>query len=220
MQNYSSWNRVSVRKKAEISLTEKKSVFIGICAPLGLNDPQKEAENLLTAIKEAHPDARHVVHAFQTVKPYASSGLSDDGEPKGTAGMPVSEVLRKNDIDQAIIAVVRYFGGILLGAGGLRRAYSSAAAEALRAAEPVDIIRLPKYKLRLPYDFAESFLNEAAKIEGVEADVPEYGEFVETAFAVKDQALERFVSTAQSFFKSEIELEAVGYKEIMQSRIK
>lgn len=97
-------------------------------------DSVETARNVLTAHRESMPDASHHVYAFRIG--FGSSvieGLSDDGEPSGTSGPPVMNVLRGSDLGDTLIVVTRYFGGTLLGTGGLVRAYSEAAALAIKA---------------------------------------------------------------------------------------
>ncbi|MBR4658015.1 MAG: YigZ family protein [Clostridia bacterium] len=119
----------TVLTASETEFTEKRSRFIGRCFPVRT---EEEAMEKLNAIRKLHYDATHNCWA------YALSGgaqrFSDDGEPGGTAGMPIMDTLIKRDIKDALIVVTRYFGGILLGSGGLVRAYSRSASEALSAA--------------------------------------------------------------------------------------
>ena len=119
----------TVGKAASAELVEKKSVFIGYAAPVS---SEAEAREFVASIKKKHADARHNVSAY-----IVSGGImhsSDDGEPSGTAGVPVLEVIKKSGVINTVVVVTRYFGGILLGAGGLVRAYSAAAKAAIDAA--------------------------------------------------------------------------------------
>lgn len=112
---------------------EKRSRFLGYAAPV---TSEQEALDFIEAIRAKHRDATHNVYAYR-VREGNLCRYSDDGEPSGTAGMPVLSVLTKGDIIDAAIVVTRYFGGILLGGGGLVRAYSHSAAIAVSAAVPV-----------------------------------------------------------------------------------
>lgn len=113
----------TVLKEAFGEFTEKRSRFIGYCKPVST---EKEAIDFIGKIRVEHWNATHNVYAYSlregNIKRY-----SDDGEPSGTAGMPVLDVLLKNEIFDAVIVVTRYFGGVLLGTGGLVRAYSQGA---------------------------------------------------------------------------------------------
>ena len=120
----------TVKRSASDELTEKRSRFIGYCKPVKTQD---EAISFINEIKSKHWDARHNVYAY-VIRDEGVSRYSDDGEPQGTAGIPVLDVIRKRDITDCVIVVTRYFGGVLLGAGGLVRAYSAAAKLAIDAA--------------------------------------------------------------------------------------
>ncbi|MBQ2719217.1 MAG: YigZ family protein [Clostridia bacterium] len=133
--------------RAEIE--EKRSVFIGSAAFV---TTEEEAVAFINRIRAEFPDARHNVYAY-LLREGAKTRYSDDKEPQGTAGIPVLEVLRKNGCLDAVIVVTRYFGGILLGAGGLARAYTEAAAAAVRAAVPV--LRRPAIEYTLTCSYAE-----------------------------------------------------------------
>ncbi len=119
---------------ARATITEKKSNFIARIAPV---TSAKDAEDLILSAKSEFPDARHHVYAWRVCSDEFLQRYSDDGEPQGTAGMPVLDVLRKNNIEDAAIVVTRYFGGTLLGTGGLVRAYSRSAFLALSSSKPM-----------------------------------------------------------------------------------
>jgi len=118
-----------VASSAEVEVVRKRSRFIGIAAPAESGD---EAEAFLNGVRRRFPDATHHCYAYR-VQRAAIVRLSDDGEPQGTAGRPILEVLERNGLENTCVAVVRYFGGTLLGTGGLVRAYSDAAKEVLAA---------------------------------------------------------------------------------------
>lgn len=124
----------SPSEPAHYSYVEKKSEFIGDACHITHLD---EAVSFIESIRTKHPKARHVCFAAITGASEAQfqERMSDDGEPSGTAGKPILQVLRQSGTTDTVIAVTRYFGGILLGAGGLVRAYSTAASEALKVAQ-------------------------------------------------------------------------------------
>ena len=103
-----------------------KSRFLGFCLPVS---GEQEAQEALAQLRKAHYDARHCCYAFRLTDGTARS--SDDGEPSGTAGAPILSVLAGAGVENALCAVVRYFGGVLLGTGGLVRAYGKTASEAV-----------------------------------------------------------------------------------------
>ncbi len=121
---------ISVLSEANAEYIDRKSVFIGYVKPV---QTKEEALEFIAAIRKKHSDARHNVYAYVT-RHDNTMGYSDDGEPQGTAGMPVLDVIRKKGITDVAIVVTRYFGGILLGTGGLVRAYTQAASDAVNAA--------------------------------------------------------------------------------------
>lgn len=112
------------------SFTEKRSEFIGFLSPVSTAD---EAVDYIQSVKAGHRKARHHVYAY-ILRDGHTTRYSDDGEPQGTAGVPVLDVLQKRGLTDVCCVVVRYFGGILLGGGGLVRAYSHSAALACDAA--------------------------------------------------------------------------------------
>lgn len=126
---------LTVSSPAQDSFIEKKSEFIGYIAPVKTNE---EAVEFINKIKSMHRKAKHNVYAY-ILRQDNISRYSDDGEPQGTAGVPVLDVLQKRDLTDVCVVVTRYFGGILLGGGGLVRAYSHAAALACDAADIMDM---------------------------------------------------------------------------------
>ena len=108
-------------KEAAPEIIEKKSRFIGYAAQIKSED---EAKAFIVKIAAEHPKARHI--AFAYVLPNTAR-MSDDGEPKGTAGLPIYNVLTRRKLQNVVVVVIRYFGGTLLGKGGLIRAYGKAA---------------------------------------------------------------------------------------------
>lgn len=120
----------TLARYAEFRYEEKRSVFIGEACPC---QHEEDAIAFIAKVRARFPDARHHVYAY-LLRENSKNRYSDDHEPQGTAGMPVLDVIRKNGCTDAVIVVTRYFGGVLLGAGGLVRAYTAAAAGALKAA--------------------------------------------------------------------------------------
>lgn len=125
----------TVRGFAFDELVEKRSRFIGYCKPVKTQD---EAIAFINEIKSKHWDARHNVYAY-VIRDEGVSRYSDDNEPQGTAGIPVLDSIRKRGITDCVVVVTRYFGGVLLGAGGLVRAYSAAAKLGIDAAGEMEM---------------------------------------------------------------------------------
>lgn len=130
----------------------KNSRFIAEVFPV---KTQAEARDTLRAQKEKYSDATHVVHAFFTGLQAEASGLSDDGEPSGTAGRPVFEVLKGSGVTNIILTVTRYFGGTLLGTGGLVRAYSDAAKQVLALAKTEEYVSKSRLSFACSYQHYE-----------------------------------------------------------------
>ncbi len=128
----------TVKQASSYEYEDRKSVFIGEACPVST---EAEALGFIEAVKKRYPDARHHVYAY-VLRENSIMRFTDDREPQGTAGMPVLDVIRKRGCTDTVIVVTRYFGGTLLGTGGLVRAYTSAAQGALEAAE---IIRYDIY---------------------------------------------------------------------------
>ncbi len=138
---------VTIRARGESRYEEKKSVFLGFAAPVAT---EEEAISLISEVKSRYPDARHHVYAY-LLRDRSLMRYSDDREPQGTAGMPTLDAIRKSGIVDAAVVTVRYFGGTLLGTGGLVRAYGHAAADALRAAGIVSMQPFRRVELLLTY---------------------------------------------------------------------
>lgn len=143
------------------------SRFVATVAPLA--DPD-EADGWIERARVAVPDAHHVVWArrFDTLQRW-----SDDGEPGGTAGRPVLEVLQKRDVDRVVATVARVFGGVKLGAGGLVRAYGGAVARALDAARVIEVPDVRSFEVSAPFADADALLRLLADL-GVAHEAPSF----------------------------------------------
>lgn len=168
---------------AEIDI--RKSRFIALAIPVA---DRAAAMLELDTLRAQHPGATHVCWALLAG---GESGMSDDGEPSGTAGRPILEVLRHHEVDGVLGAVVRYYGGIKLGAGGLVRAYTDAIATAMQLAERIERVALGL--LQVEVDYAdEARVRRWVEQEGHALDDPGYGMTVRLSIqmplAVRDQA--------------------------------
>ena len=133
MQGY-----ITIKERSYFEYEDRKSVFIGEAMPVST---EADALRFIESVKKHYPDARHHVYAY-VLRENSVMRFTDDHEPQGTAGMPVLDIIRKNGCTDMVIVVTRYFGGTLLGTGGLVRAYTSAALGALEGGE---IIRYDVY---------------------------------------------------------------------------
>lgn len=140
----------TILNKVENTIIIDKSRFISYLFPC---DSKENANQILLDLRKLHPEATHICYAYiindDNVLLYKSS---DDGEPSQTAGAPILNVIKKNDLCNVLCAVVRYFGGIKLGAGGLVRAYSSSAAEVVNLSSVVTLCDAFKYQLCFSYE--------------------------------------------------------------------
>lgn len=137
----------TIGRAAVAEFTEKKSRFIGHIFPV---EREEQAAELIARLKKEYWDARHNTYAY-VLRGGMLRRFSDDGEPQGTAGMPMLDVLVKNGLEDCLVVVTRYFGGILLGTGGLVRAYSHATALAIEAAGIVQMLPCRTGHVRCPY---------------------------------------------------------------------
>ncbi len=142
---------LTILTPAEGEITEKRSRFIGDLAPASC---EQEALAFIEQIKKAHPDARH--HCFAFICAPEGGGpeitrVSDDGEPSQTAGLPILHALQGAGLHDVCLVVTRYFGGTLLGTGGLSRAYAAAAEAAVEVARTVE--KIPAFRSRLEIDY-------------------------------------------------------------------
>lgn len=170
----------TIAKVAEIEFVERKSVFYGYAAPV------KTEEEALAIVKERRtlmPDATHHVFGYH-MKGGILARYSDDGEPQGTAGMPVLEAIRKSGADDALVVVTRYFGGILLGAGGLVRAYAHTAHLALEAAQIVTYESYAELELACSYSDYQKYIAQLPRF-GAVMDDTNFSDRVTLRFAVK-----------------------------------
>ncbi len=167
--------------------TERKSVFIGCAAPV---KSAVQALDFIDRIRRKHTGASHCVFAYLLND--GDVRCSDDGEPQGTAGVPVLDVIRKSGFCDAVITVTRYFGGILLGAGGLIRAYSTAASLAVRDAGIVSYTGYTELLIQCNYPDHQKISNELEKFK-VKCDHIDFGEIITLKIAVCDHMEEDFI---------------------------
>lgn len=148
---------ITVKKPATAVLIEKKSRFIADVFPV---ESEEQAIEYLNEIKRKYPDARHHVYAY-IIGEANIFRYSDDAEPSGTAGMPVLDSMRKSGIVDTLIVVTRYFGGTLLGTGGLVHAYSQSAAQALENAQVVKRVLCNEIQVKVDYTFSGKIMHTA-----------------------------------------------------------
>ncbi|HET6827252.1 MAG TPA: YigZ family protein [Ramlibacter sp.] len=169
----------SLQGPAHSELLLKKSRFIGCVQPVA---DRAAALAVVAQLRQKHPQATHVCWALLAG---GQSAANDDGEPGGTAGRPMLEVLRHQDLDGVLATVVRYFGGVKLGAGGLVRAYADAVAQALLQAVKVPVQRSTQLRCAAPYAL-EGLLRRELQLAGAQLQHAAHGEQVELAFRLPE----------------------------------
>lgn len=169
----------SLAAPAHHELVIKKSRFIACVEPVS---GREAAQARVAQLKAQHPDARHVCWALLAG---GQSAANDDGEPGGTAGRPMLEVLRHQDLQGVLATVVRYFGGIKLGAGGLVRAYTDAVAQALLSAEKIPVVKRTHLACSVPYAL-EGLVRREVELAQAELLEVAHGSVVTLRFALPE----------------------------------
>lgn len=178
----------TVLKENTAELIEKKSRFIAAVMPI---KTEEEALWFINKKKKEHYDATHNTYAY-VVRENNIARFSDDGEPGGTAGLPMMEVLKKEGLFDVVVVVTRYFGGTLLGAGGLVRAYSKSAKMGIDAAETVTMITVKSLCVQCSYDMFGKVKYLVENNDYI-LDSIDYGESVNVNVSVKTELTERFI---------------------------
>ena len=187
---------------ARAELTVKNSRFIAEVFPV---TTQAQAREKLHAVKASYADATHVVHAFITGLQAETCGMSDDGEPSGTAGRPVLDVLKGSGITNILLTVTRYFGGTLLGTGGLVHAYSDSACAVLAACRSEPYIEKKHFMLTLDYALYE-VIKRRAEAFHISDITEEYSSDVSVAGTVWASEADAFASAVKDASKGKTEV--------------
>jgi uncharacterized YigZ family protein len=164
----------------------KKSRFIACVQPAA---DRAAAQKVVAQLRTGHPGAAHVCWALLAG---GQSAAVDDGEPSGTAGRPMLDVLRHQDLEGVLATVVRYFGGVKLGAGGLVRAYTDSVAQALLQAQKIAIIRQRLLRCAVPYPL-EGLLRRELELAGATLEQVEHGQEVLFSFTLPDDKADALV---------------------------
>ena len=182
-------------KTGTFEYDEKRSKFLGYCAPV---NTEEEARNLIAEIRRNHPRANHNVFAYSVEQANSPiTRMSDDGEPSGTAGMPVLNVFQKSGVINYVCVVTRYFGGTLLGAGGLIRAYTKAAKGAMENAAPEELIISKIYQVVCTYSNLDKVKYNFDKI-GIEILEILYTDQCAMTVRVKEEHAPQFLLCARA----------------------
>lgn len=179
----------TIESEVHSQIIEKKSKFIADI--FGIQN-QEDAEKRIREIRKKYYDAKHHCFAYITIDEDGKviERFSDDGEPSGTAGAPILAILKGNELCNVLAVVTRYFGGILLGTGGLVRAYSDATNEAVKNAKFIEMQKGKIAKITMSYAEAES-IKYYAKINNINIIKEEYLENVEFLIEISEQNLNK-----------------------------
>lgn len=176
----------TIKKIISGEITEKKSKFIATIFPI---EDEADALQKLESVRKQHRDARHNVFVYRIAN--GAERASDDGEPSGTAGIPILDIVRGMELQNILVVVTRYFGGILLGTGGLVRAYSDATKEALKQAEKVEKIWKVEYKIKISYSYYDKILYYL-RIHNIPMIKSDFTEEIELYVNVEKEKAEKF----------------------------
>lgn len=198
---------ITIAGTGEAEISEKKSRFIASVFPV---QTQEEADEILTKIRKKYWDATHNCYAYQIGERNEIQRCSDDGEPQGTAGKPILDVLKGQDIKNTLIIVTRYFGGTLLGTGGLVRAYGKGAKAGIEAAGLIEKMKVCLFTLEMTYPLSgkvQYLLNDQQYI----IRQVDYTEVVRFVVEVEAGCEETFVEWMINETNAEISLEKGEY---------
>ncbi len=181
----------------------ERSRFISTCSHI---ESEEEARAFLARVRTEFPDATHHCYAFVADTLGNFMRFSDDGEPQGTAGMPILDALRGKKLYQTAVVVTRYFGGVKLGAGGLVRAYSGAASECLDGAEKRFFEPCARYMLTLGYELSDAVRKYISANGWMLADA-QYSDCVRLTVAVRSREEEAFAAKIVDFTAGRVRVE-------------
>ncbi|MBQ7931948.1 MAG: YigZ family protein, partial [Clostridia bacterium] len=200
--------RVTLAKEVSVEMEERKSVFIGHAKPVS---SEEEARAFIDAKKNEYHDATHNVYAY-FLNGGAVARYSDDGEPQGTAGMPVLNVVKLSGATDLCVVVTRYFGGILLGAGGLVRAYSASAKQAIDEAGMAVFEDYAVLQVKVSYSDYQKLTVALEKL-GASEDSCDFGEDVSVVTAIVRTREEEIRQTVSELTYGRGIVNLIGYEE-------
>ena len=195
----------TVKNEAEDEFVERRSRFIGRVKAV---KTEEDAVSFIRACKSKYWDASHNVYAY-SLREGSVRRYSDDGEPQGTAGQPMLNVFEREGIENVLCVVTRYFGGILLGTGGLVRAYTAAAKDALLDAGVNEMRQWASLRVTCPYSLYDRVRLEAEKL-GAVFENTDYGADITLALLLPEEAAEPFAQTLRELSAGRLVPEKVG----------
>ena len=197
----------------EAEFVEKRSSFLG---HVRFVETEEAARDFINEMKKKHYDARHNCWCY--IIREGAVRYSDDGEPQGTAGLPMLEVFRREGVENVVCVVTRYFGGVLLGTGGLLRAYTKSAKDALDAAGIAAVRRWVKLETACPYSLLERMKTECLALDGAVENI-EYGADVRLTLLLPEEKAEEFQARVTELSAGQSRAQTVG-EELMPVRVK
>lgn len=186
---------------------EKRSRFI---ATLRHCETEQQATDFINEMRSKYWDAKHNVFAY-SLKQGELCRFSDDGEPHGTAGKPMLDVILGSGVTDVAVVVTRYFGGVLLGTGGLVRAYSKATQDVLQKSEVYIMLPCTSFRIECEYTDHSKLVNLISSFEG-NVDNTEYTEKITVEFSLKDEFISDFSKKLSEIFSARLNLNEMGTK--------
>lgn len=203
----------TIKKDSIYEITEKKSKFI---AHLMYVENKEEAEKKIKEFKKLYHDARHNCYAYRVIDDdiiYEKS--SDDGEPSGTAGAPMLNILQKSNLCNVLAVVTRYFGGILLGTGGLVRCYSDSTSGAIEMANIIEVEEGTEFVVEIEYAYLDSFKYYCKKND-INVAKMEYSDIIRCKIEVKNLFLQNILNDIETKKVDVARFKKIGTKFIYQ----
>lgn len=193
----------TVRETASDSIVIEKSEFIAKISPVSSSE---EAAAFIDSVRAEHRRARHNCYAY-SLRSGFETRFSDDGEPQGTAGAPILDVIQKSGLSDVCIVVTRYFGGILLGKGGLTRAYSSAASKAVAAAKIKLMFEAKTVFLSLDYTYYDRVLRLIPEYD-IKTSKQDFADKISLELLCKEDLSEKFMTAVREMSNGNIGISA------------
>ena len=198
---------ITIHHYAAFEYEDRKSLFIGEAMPVST---EEDALRFIETVKKKYPDARHHVYAY-ILRNNSTMRFTDDGEPQGTAGMPVLDIIRKNGLTDTAIVVTRYFGGTLLGTGGLVRAYSAAALGAIECAEVITYDVYVTFNIETTYSDYQKFAPVFQEMGYRSTDV-RYTDKVILTGSIRKSASDQFVDKLVQITSGRVKVQIIDEK--------
>ena len=203
---------ITIKEHIQSEIVEKKSKFI---ANIFFVESAEEAENKIKEMKKKYHDARHNCSSYRVLEEgKIVEKSSDDGEPSGTAGGPMLNILQKRDLVNVVVIVTRYFGGILLGTGGLVRAYSDVTQNAIDEAEKSQIILGKEFEVKVDYSNLEK-LKYYARTNNINISKIEYGNEITCILQISNENINKFLDDIEKKNLNILEFKEIGEKYII-----